>query len=345
MKMHKFVDHVKVYVKGGDGGHGCTSFRREKYIPLGGPDGGDGGRGGNVILKADTDTDSLLKIYYQPHQKADSGVAGKGAQMYGRGGEDRIVLVPCGTEVWDFETGVMVADLLNPGDTYLAAKGGTGGLGNIHFSTATDRAPREHTDGTPGEEKTYRLELKLAADAGLVGFPNVGKSSLLTAISHAHPRIAPYPFTTINPIMGTVVYDDYVKIKVTDVPGLIENAHLGVGLGMDFLRHVERAGTIVHVIDMAGSEGRDPVDDYRKIKNELKLYKEELLKRPFIIVANKMDEPNAPENLKVFKRKTRTKPIPMSCLTGEGIPEFLKALREMVELSKPRTKKPYDPKA
>jgi GTP-binding protein len=343
MKMHKFVDHVKLYVKGGDGGNGCTSFRREKYVPLGGPDGGDGGKGGSVILKADVDSDSLLKIYYQPHQKADSGVPGRGAQMYGKNGADCIVPVPCGTEVWDFMTGVMVADLLNPGDTYLAAKGGNGGLGNIHFSTATDRAPKEHTDGTPGEERTLRLELKLAADAGLVGFPNAGKSSILTAISNAHPRIAPYPFTTINPIIGTVVYEDYVKIKVTDVPGIIEDAHLGIGLGIDFLRHVERAGVLVHVIDMAGTEGRDPVDDFKKIKNEIKLYKAALLERPFLVVANKMDEPTAADNLKVFKRKTRTKPIPVSCLTGEGIPEFLVALREAVLLNRP--KKEFNPRA
>jgi GTP-binding protein len=343
MKIHKFVDRVKIYVKGGDGGNGCTSFRREKYIPLGGPDGGDGGHGGNVILRADHDSDSLLKIYYQPHQKADPGIPGKGAQMYGKCGEDRIVPVPCGTEVWDFDTGVMVADLLKPGDTFLAAKGGRGGLGNIHFQTSTDRAPKTHTDGTPGEEKTYRLELKLAADAGLVGFPNAGKSSILTAISHAHPRIAPYPFTTINPIIGTVTYEDYVTIKVADVPGLVEDAHKGVGLGIDFLRHIERAGILVHVIDMAGTEGRDPVDDFRKIKNEIKLYKEALVDRPFMVVANKMDEPSAIENLKAFKRKTRTKPIPVSCLTGEGIAEFLAALREMVEKNRP--KKPFDPTA
>lgn len=343
MKLHKFVDHVKIYVKAGDGGNGCTSFRREKYVPLGGPDGGDGGKGGNILLRADSDSDSLLKLYFQPHQKAGSGVPGKGAQMYGRNGEDCIVPVPCGTEVWDFTTGVMVADLLNPGDTFLAAKGGNGGLGNIHFSTSTDRAPKEHTDGTAGEERTLRLELKLAADAGLVGFPNAGKSSLLTAISHAHPRIAPYPFTTLNPIIGTVVYPDYVKIKVADVPGIVEDAHLGVGLGVEFLRHVERAGVLVHVIDMGGTEGRDPVDDFRKIKKEIKLYKEALLERPFLIVANKMDEPSAAENLKVFKRKTRTKPIPISCLTDEGIADFLKILRETVELNRPR--KTFNPLA
>ncbi len=343
MKLHKFVDHVKIYVKAGDGGNGCTSFRREKYVPLGGPDGGDGGKGGNILLRADSDSDSLLKLYFQPHQKAGSGVPGKGAQMYGRNGEDCIVPVPCGTEVWDFTTGVMVADLLNPGDTFLAAKGGNGGLGNIHFSTSTDRAPKEHTDGTAGEERTLRLELKLAADAGLVGFPNAGKSSLLTAISHAHPRIAPYPFTTLNPIIGTVVYPDYVKIKVADVPGIVEDAHLGVGLGVEFLRHVERAGVLVHVIDMAGTEGRDPVDDFRKIKKEIKLYKEALLERPFLVVANKMDEPSAAENLKVFKRKTRTKPIAISCLTDEGIADFLKILRETVELNRP--KKTFNPLA
>ncbi len=343
MKVHKFIDHVKIYVRGGDGGNGCTSFRREKYIPLGGPDGGDGGRGGNVILQASADVDSLLPLYYQPHQKADFGGDGKGAKMYGRGGADRIIPVPCGTEVWDFETDTLLADLLVPGETLLVARGGDGGLGNVHWMSNTNRAPREHTDGVAGEEKTLRLELKLAADAGLVGFPNAGKSSLLTAISHAHPKIAAYPFTTLNPIVGTVVYDDYAKIKVADVPGLIEGAHLGLGLGIDFLRHIERAGVLVLVVDMAGSEGRDPVDDYRLILKELKLYKAELAERPSLVVANKMDRPEAAENLKKFKRKTRTRPVKVSALTRDGIPEFLTALRDRVEMTRPR--KAFNPRA
>ncbi len=343
MKLHKFIDHVKIYVLGGDGGNGCTSFRREKYVPLGGPDGGDGGIGGSVILRADADSDSLLKLYYQPHQKAGPGISGKGQQMYGHNGADCLVPVPCGTEVWDFDTNVLLADLLNPGDTLVVAKGGTGGLGNIHFSTSTNRAPREHTDGKPGEARTLRLELKLAADAGLVGYPNAGKSSLLTAISHAHPRIAPYPFTTINPIIGTVIFDDFTKIRVADVPGIIENAHLGIGLGVDFLRHVERAGVLVHIVDMAGSEGRDPVDDFRKIREEIKLYKAELAERPFMVVANKMDLPEAAEHLKSFKRKTRTKPLKMSAMTRDGVPEFLAALRAMIDQNRPA--KTYHPQS
>jgi GTP-binding protein len=343
MKLHKFVDRVKVFVRAGDGGNGCTSFRREKFVPLGGPDGGDGGKGGSVILKADPDSDSLLKLYFQPHQKAGPGIPGKGQKMYGHNGADCVIPVPCGTEVWNFETGTLVADLVKPGDTYLAAKGGNGGLGNVHWSTSTNRAPKEHSDGTPGEERTFRLELKLAADAGLVGYPNAGKSSLLAAISHAHPRIAPYPFTTLNPIMGTIIFDDYVKIKVTDVPGIVENAHQGVGLGIDFLRHVERAGLLVHVVDMAATEGRDPVDDFRKIRKEIKLYKPELAERPFLIVANKMDIPEAADWLKVFKRKTRTKPIPLSAATKEGIPEFMAILREEVEKRRPKV--PFNPQA
>lgn len=343
MKTHKFVDHVKIYVKGGDGGNGCTSFRREKYVPLGGPDGGDGGRGGNVILKASMDVDSLLRLYYLPHQKAGSGTHGKGQDMYGRKGDDCIVTVPCGTEVWDFETGKLLADLTRPGDTLLAARGGTGGLGNVHWHSNSNRVPRIHTDGDKGEEKTLRLELKLLADVGLIGTPNAGKSSLLGAISHAHPKVAPYPFTTINPVVGTVKFDDFTTISVADVPGIIENAHLGAGLGVDFLRHLERSNALVHVVDMASTEGRDPVEDFRKIRNELKLYKADLTERPYLVAANKMDLPEAEALLKTFKRKTRTKPLKISCLTGEGIPEFIAALRELVEKSRP--KNPFNPRS
>lgn len=341
MKVHKFIDHVKVFVRGGDGGNGCTSFRREKYVPFGGPDGGDGGRGGSVVLVASTDVDSLLPLYYQPHQKAGSGEHGRGQNRYGRQGEDRRIPVPCGTEVWDFDTQTLLGDLLTPGDTLTVAKGGAGGLGNLHWLTSTNRAPRTHTDGGAGEVRTLRLELKLAADAGLVGFPNAGKSSLLTAISRAHPRIAAYPFTTLNPIVGSVVYEDYVTLKVADVPGLIKGAHEGLGLGIDFLRHIERAGVLVFVLDMAGSEGRDPVDDYRQLRDELRLYKPDLAKRPSLIVANKMDLPEADQRLRAFKRKSRTKPIPLSAANGDGIPAFLAALREQVDLNRPR--KPFSP--
>ncbi len=330
MKTRTFVDSVVVYAIGGRGGNGCVSFRREKYVPKGGPDGGDGGRGGHVTVRADPNTDSLIALYFQPHQHAQDGQHGKGKKMHGRNGHDLTVNVPCGTEIRDAATDELLGDLTTAGQVMTVAHGGKGGLGNPHWQTSTHQTPYEHTDGEPGEELTLRLDLKLMADVGLVGFPNAGKSSLVSRISNAHPKIAPYAFTTINPIIGTVVVDDYERFTVADIPGLVRGAHEGAGLGDRFLRHVERATCLAFVIDMAGSEGRDPVEDYRALRHELECYNKELLGRPYIVVANKMDLPEAAKLLTSFKRKTKTKPIPVSAANGEGIDEFRKRLHRLV---------------
>lgn len=330
MKSHRFVDTVKIYVRAGDGGNGCASFRREKYIPHGGPNGGDGGRGGNVTLQADRDVSSLVRLYFQPHIKAEPGEHGRGRDQYGHHGADVAVKVPCGTEIWDEDEQVMLADLTTHGAALVVAKGGRGGLGNLHFVSSTHQAPTEWTPGGKGEERTLRLELKLVADAGLVGLPNAGKSSIVRRISHAHPKVAAYPFTTLNPVVGTVVYDDYFSLRVADIPGLIKDSHKGAGLGDAFLRHVERAGILVHVIDMAGTEGRDPVADYRDIIRELRLYRTDLTQRPTMVVANKMDMPDSQANLDRFIEETGVSPLPLSAETGEGMDALKQRIRELV---------------
>lgn len=314
MKTRTFVDQVSIQVKAGKGGDGCCSFRREACVPEGGPDGGDGGRGGHVIFKGDRNTDSLIALYFSPLVFAEPGVAGKGQRMYGRRGKDLIVPVPCGTEVYNEETGELLADITSDGQDAIIAQGGDGGLGNVHFKTSTHQVPTEHTPGAPGEEFRLRLELKTIADAGLLGFPNAGKSSLLSRISDARPKIASYPFTTLNPIVGTVEYPDFSQLRVADVPGIIEGAAQGVGLGIDFLRHISRSRVLVYVIDMAGTDNRAPWDDYRKLRKEVKNYNADLLERPALIVANKMDDPAALENLPLFIKKIRKKPIPMSTI-------------------------------
>lgn len=348
MKQRTFVDSVKVFVKAGNGGNGSFSFRREKFIPYGGPDGGDGGHGGSVIFKGDREEDSLIKMYYTPHQAAGHAGKGLGQKMHGRNGEDRVIKVPLGTEVFNMETGALLGEIIEQGQEFVAAKGGKGGIGNVHFKTSTHQAPTEHTKGELGEEFTLRLELKLIADIGLVGFPNAGKSSILTGISDAHPKIGAYPFTTLNPIIGTLVFGDYTRIKIADIPGLIEGAHEGIGLGHDFLRHIERAPCLVYVIDMAGVDGRNPVDDYKILREELKLYKDDLTKRPFIIAANKMDEPAAAENLKIFKKKTRTKPLEISAYTGQGLDELRDAILNLFknkdQKAPAKVRKPRAPK-
>ena len=330
MKVRRFVDSVIVYASGGRGGSGCLSFRREKFIPKGGPDGGDGGRGGHVIFRVDPNTDSLVALYFTPHQRAEDGAHGKGKQQHGRNGRDLVLTVPCGTEIWDITHNRLVADLVGPGDELVVAQGGKGGLGNPHWQTSTHQTPYEHTDGQPGEELTLRCELKVVADVGLIGLPNAGKSCLLSRISHAHPKVAAYPFTTLYPVIGTVQCDDYSRFTVTDVPGLVKGAHLGAGLGHRLLRHAERATVLVYVIDMAGSEDRDPVDDYKVLREELGLYDKELLRRPTLIVANKMDVPEAEANLAAFRKATRKQALPLSALTGQGIQEFTTRLRELV---------------
>lgn len=329
MKTRSFVDAVTVSVRAGNGGNGCVSFRREKYVPMGGPDGGDGGRGGHVTLVGNRDENSLVRLYFAPHLRAGHGGHGRGKQMYGANGRDLRVSVPCGTEVWDAERTVLLGDITQHGQELLVARGGRGGRGNVHWKSSTHQAPREHTDGDVTEDIALHLELKLMADVGLVGFPNAGKSSLLAAISDAHPRIAPYPFTTLNPIIGTVMYSDYARLTVADIPGLIDGAHDGIGLGHAFLRHVERARCLAYVIDMAGSEGRDPVEDYRHLREELAFHRKDLARRPSLVVANKMDLPDAAARLAEFKAATRKRVLPVSALADEGIATLKTELRKL----------------
>jgi len=302
-------------------------------VPEGGPDGGDGGRGGHVIFKGCRDVDSLIALYFAPQLFAEPGVAGRGQKMYGRMGKDLVVLVPCGTEVFDRDTGVRMADVVEHGEEVIIAKGGKGGLGNVHFRTSTHQVPTEHTPGDPGEEFRLRLELKTIADAGFLGFPNAGKSSLLSCISDAHPKIASYPFTTLNPIVGTIEYPDFSQLRVADVPGIIEGASSGVGLGIGFLKHIARSSVLVYVIDMAGTDNRLPWDDYKNLRREISQYDAALLDRPSLVLANKMDEMAAVENLPKFVKKTRVKPIPVSALdpNDPGVARFKQALWEILK--------------
>jgi len=333
MKTRRFVDQVKVHVRAGKGGDGSCSFRREACVPEGGPDGGDGGRGGHIIFKGCRDVDSLIALYFSPLVFAEEGVPGRGQKMFGRMGKDLIVLLPCGTEVFNEETGELMADIISHDQEFIIAKGGEGGLGNVHFRTSTHQVPTEHTPGEPGQEFRLRLELKTIADAGLLGFPNAGKSSLLKRISDANPKVASYPFTTLNPIVGTVNFEDFSQLRVADIPGIIEGAADGVGLGLDFLRHISRSRLLVYMIDMAGTDNRNPWDDYKLLRKEIKQYDETLLKRPSIIVANKMDEPAAIENLPAFIKKTRTRPVPMSTVDPEdpGVNAFKQKLHDLLK--------------
>ena len=334
MKAKTFIDQVEVLVRSGKGGDGAMSMRREALVEFGGPDGGDGGRGGDVVFKASEHINSLLSLYYDPKCFAQDGEGGKGQKMYGKRGKDLVVPVPLGTEVYDAETGLLVADITEPGQTVIVAKGGAGGFGNVHFKSSVNQAPTEHTPGGPAEERRLRLELKTIADAGLLGFPNAGKSSLLTALSSATPKIASYPFTTLNPIVGTIRYDDYATVRMADVPGIIEGAAKGVGLGLAFLKHLERSKVLVYVIDLAGTDNREPWNDYRILRQEIEEYSVELAERPALVVANKID--TALEEMRSrFEEETGVKPIYISCATREGLEEFKAALRELV---KPKTK-------
>ena len=337
MKAKMFIDQVDVHVRSGKGGDGAVSMRREALVEFGGPDGGDGGRGGDVVFVASEHVNSLLSLYYDPKCFAQDGENGKRQKMYGKRGKDLVVPVPQGTEVYDADTGLLIADITEPGQRVIVAKGGAGGFGNVHFKSSVNQAPTEHTPGGPAEERRLRLELKTIADAGLLGFPNAGKSSLLSAVSAATPKIANYPFTTLNPIVGTIVYDDYAKVRVADVPGIIEGAAKGVGLGLDFLRHLERAKVLVYVLDMAGSDGREPWRDYEVLKREIEEYSVELAARPALVVANKMDVPEAQENFVRFKEETGVDAIPSSCAAGGAadVEGFKAALRAVVS---PRTK-------
>ncbi|HHY85359.1 MAG TPA: GTPase ObgE [Verrucomicrobia bacterium] len=383
-----FVDQIRVYARAGRGGKGCVAFRREKFRPKGGPDGGNGGRGGDVVLQADHDLNNLIAQYYQPRLIAEDGENGMGKGMDGAAGKDLIVRVPCGTLVWrlpagseaagaeasepederprlrpgtagrpllrsaagvsavevdlsreredgnrgEVSKGELVADLTTHGQRFVLCRGGRGGLGNRNFATSTRQAPRFAQPGEPGEEGEYLLELRIMAEVGLVGYPNAGKSTLLSAISRARPKIAPYPFTTLHPQIGIVEYSDYRRLTVCDVPGLIEGAHRNVGLGHAFLRHIQRCRALVILLDMAGTDGRAPWDDYRNLLKELELYDPALLARPRLVVANKMDEPVAEQNLKQFKKKIRKTPVlPISAAFDQGTEKFKERIRESVE--------------
>lgn len=328
-----FVDQVKVYVKGGDGGNGMVAFRREKYVPNGGPAGGDGGKGANVVFEVNEGLRTLMDFRYQRHFKAPRGEHGMSKNQHGRNSKDMIVKVPPGTVVTDAESGEVIADLTEHGQRAVIARGGRGGRGNTRFATPANPAPELSEHGEPGQERDVVLELKLLADVGLVGFPSVGKSTLLSVVSSARPKIAEYHFTTIAPNLGMVETEDGRSFVMADLPGLIEGAHSGVGLGHQFLRHIERTRVIVHVIDMAAVEGRDPFEDYLTINKELKEYNLRLTERPQIIVANKMDMPEAEENLKKFKEQLdEDYPIfPISALTRQGLRDLLFAVADKVE--------------
>ena len=335
MKAKTFIDQVVVQVRSGRGGGGSMSFRREALVEFGGPDGGDGGRGGDVVFKASEHVNSLLSLYYDPKCIAQDGGPGQGQKMFGKRGKDLVVNVPLGTEVYDEDTGLLVADITEVGQKVVVAKGGAGGFGNVHFKSSVNQAPTEHTPGGEPEERRLRLELKTIADAGFLGFPNAGKSSLLTVLSSATPKIASYPFTTLNPIVGTLVYDDRAKVTLADVPGIIEGAAKGVGLGLAFLKHLERSKVLVYIIDMAGTDNREPWKDYEVLKKEIDEYSAELASRPYLVVANKMDVECSKENLERFIKETGIEPIAISCDSREGIEEFKSALRDIV---KPKSK-------
>jgi len=388
-----FIDEIKVFARAGHGGKGCVAFLREAYRPKGGPSGGNGGRGGNVILQADHDLNNLLNQFYQPRLIAEKGEAGMGKGMDGVAGKDLIVKVPCGTLVWRLaappapeveaeeeeseasgdaskplmlssgkrplirhsgrdraleidlskedepsiveshpEKGELIADLTEHSQQFILCKGGRGGLGNRNFATAARQTPRFAQPGEPGTEGDFRLELRILAEVGLVGYPNAGKSTLLAAISKARPKIAPYPFTTLTPQIGIIEYPDWKRLTVCDVPGLIEGAHQNVGLGHAFLRHIKRCKIVVILLDMAGTDNRKPWDDYKQLLKELELYDPALLDRPRIVVANKMDEPQAEQNLKAFKRKLRKIAVlPISAAFDQGIDKFKKLIRDAVE--------------
>jgi GTP-binding protein len=387
-----FIDEIKVYARAGHGGKGCVAFHREAYITKGGPSGGNGGRGGSVILQADHDLNNLIAQYYVPRLIAQVGEGGMGKGMDGHAGKDLIIKVPCGTLVWRLPTpvgtpaeseeseamkeehpqlktsisarpvlrfarggaaeeidlskeesgeksspgdstkGELVADLTENGQQFILCKGGRGGLGNRNFATARHQTPRFAQPGEPGDEGEFLLELRIMAEVGLVGYPNAGKSTLLTAISRARPKVAPYPFTTLHPQIGILEYDDWHRLTVCDVPGLIEGAHNNVGLGHEFLRHIERCKILVLLLDMAGTDGRKPWDDYKQLLKELELYDPALVEKPRLVVANKMDEAIAEKLLKQFKTKVRKVPVlPISAAFDQGVDKFKKMIREAVE--------------
>lgn len=329
----KFVDFVKIYVKAGDGGRGCVSFRREKYVPRGGPDGGDGGKGGDVILRASSELHTLLDHKYQKTYKAKRGQHGKGSNMKGKDGEDLIIKVPVGTVVKDAHTEEVLADLDEEGKEFVVAKGGKGGLGNAHFATPTNQAPKFAQPGEPGQERWIILELKLLADVGLIGLPNAGKSTLISVISSAKPKIADYPFTTLTPVLGVVKFGEYKSFVVADIPGLIEGAHKGAGLGHQFLRHVERTSILLHLVDISDNLQSDPVEDFEKIQRELSLYNPQLNEKTLAVVGTKADlafEGRRLEKLRSYCIKKGIDFFSISSVKKEGIDKLLEYLAKRV---------------
>jgi GTP-binding protein len=324
-----FIDRVKIKIKAGDGGNGVTAFRREKFVPRGGPSGGDGGAGGSVWLEATEGLNTLLHLRYNPEHKGERGRHGEGSNRHGKDGEDTIVQIPVGTQVFDVESGDLVFDFTEAGQRYLAAKGGKGGWGNQHFATPTRRAPKFHYTGRPGEEKELQLELKLIADVGLVGFPNAGKSTLISVISAAKPKIADYPFTTLEPNLGVVDLGDFNTFVVADIPGLIEGASEGAGLGDRFLRHVERTKLMLHLVDVSSLSERNPVEDYEIINRELANYNQDLADRPQIIVATKLDALDEPERLEILRERAEKDGkdfLEISAVTNLGTKELVSAV-------------------
>ena len=336
-----FVDRIKVFAQAGKGGRGCVSFRREKFVPKGGPDGGDGGRGGDVILRADRHVDNLSNLFYEPLIKAKDGSHGKGKKMAGRAGANKIVKVPVGTIVWRADEGKistpnagqsandLIVDLTHDEQEFVLCRGGGGGKGNVHFKSSRNRAPRQYTDGEEGEQGNFLLELRTIADAGLIGYPNAGKSTLLRQLSAARPKVAAYPFTTLHPVVGVMELPGYQHATIADIPGLIEGAHRGLGLGHEFLRHIARCPLLIFVIDIAGSDGRSPVEDLQNLRKEIDLYDPTLSSRPWLVVANKMDLPNANENLDLLRERfPKIAIVPISAANGEGIDTLKEALAE-----------------
>jgi GTP-binding protein len=329
-----FIDRVKIHVQGGHGGNGVTAFRREKFVPRGGPSGGDGGRGGDVWIVADSSLNTLLHLRFNPEHIGERGRHGEGSNCSGREGEDRTVRVPVGTQIFDSTTGELLHDLAHDGERWLAARGGRGGFGNSHFATSTNRAPRYHQFGSEGEELELQLELKLLADVGLLGFPNAGKSTFISTVSAAKPKIADYPFTTLEPHLGVVDLGDFRTFVIADMPGLIEGAHQGAGLGDRFLRHIERTKLLLHLVDVSSFSGRDPVEDYQKLNHELRSYDPELAQRPQIVVATKIDALDEPERLEALKRQAIADGLQfhqISSVTREGTRELVAAISVLLD--------------
>ena len=336
-----FLDRVKIRIKAGNGGDGVTAFRREKFVPRGGPSGGDGGVGGSVWMEATEGLNTLLHLRYNPEHKAERGRHGEGSNRSGKDGEDIIVKVPVGTQVFDPETNELMFDFTEPGQRYRAAKGGKGGWGNAHFATPTRRAPKYHYTGRPGEEKELQLELKLIADVALVGFPNAGKSTLISVISAAKPKVADYPFTTLEPNLGVVDMGDYRTFVVADIPGLIEGASTGAGLGHQFLRHVERTKLILHLVDVSSLEGRDPISDYEIINRELANYDENIASLPQIVLATKIDALDDPERLERLRARAEKDGKPffaISSVANQGVQDLVNAVaRNLLEMEDTET--------